>query len=87
MFEEHCIIDMAMTCITDVYFVALVVLLQVYKVVSAGNMWCPCLLDSWVEIGLLFAAQGQRDLHCSHAIPRDMRRLRQWGSFKMGAAY
>ncbi len=28
----------------------------------------------------------QRSLHCSHAVPRDMHRLRQWGSFEMGAA-
>ncbi len=58
MFEEHCVTDMVVSCITDVYLVALVVLLQVSKVVPAGGMWCPCLLDPWVEIGLHFAAQG-----------------------------
>jgi hypothetical protein len=47
-----------MSCVTDVCFVALVVLLQVSEVVPAGGMWFPCLLDPCVEICLHFAAQG-----------------------------
>jgi hypothetical protein len=58
VFEEHCVADLVMSCVTDVYFLASVVLLQVSKVAPAGSMWCPCLLDPWVEICLHFAAQG-----------------------------
>ncbi len=58
MFEEHCVTDLVMSCITGVYLVALVVLLQVSEVVPAGGMRCSCFLDHWVEIGLHFAAQG-----------------------------
>jgi hypothetical protein len=61
--KEHCVTDLVMSCITDVYFVALVELLQVSEVVPTGGMWCPCLLDPWVYIGFQFAAQGDKGFH------------------------
>jgi hypothetical protein len=64
-YHRHCEIlvfeEKVMSCITDVYLVALVGLLQVSEVVPAGGMWYPCLSNPWLEIGLHFAAQGGKE--------------------------